>query len=242
MPALLRAFFCLFDRLLQLGKTPFRINTPERNVSRLKRNLVVLLAGSLLLLVGEFVLLYPTRWERLSVASAWLCMALLVAVLVIGPLQRRDGRPPALNIYLRRDLGCWAALLGWLHFVAGNVVAMNALYVGTFVRGVAAPPGPAIREILFSGGAILGLIVAVLFLLLLAISSDRAIRLLGLARWKKLQWSAHLVLWLTILHGIAYQVLEARYLPMLGLLAASAVVLRYRLMAPSKDRASAAGL
>lgn len=211
-------------------------------MSRLNRNLIVLLAGSLLLFAGEWVLPYPTRWERLSVASAWLCLVLLVAVLSIGPLQRKSGRQTPLNIYLRRDLGCWAALLGWLHFGTGNVVAMNAVYVGTFVRGVAPPPGPAIREILFSGGAILGLIVAVLFLLLLAISSDRAIRLLGIARWKKLQWSAHLVLWLTILHGIAYQVLEARYVPMLGLLVASAVVLRYRLTAPAKDRASAAGM
>jgi DMSO/TMAO reductase YedYZ heme-binding membrane subunit len=202
-------------------------------VTRLQRNLGLLLANALLLLLCAFALPYPTGWERISVASAWLCMALLSAVLLIAPLQRRKGRLPPFNIYLRRDLGCWAAVQGLLHFVAGNVVAMNPVYVGTFVRGNPAPPGAMLREILFSGGAILGLIIAVLFLLLLAISSDRAVRWLGPVRWKKLQWSAHLVMWLTVIHGISYQVLEARYIPLLLLLLVSAVVIYYRWRAPA---------
>jgi DMSO/TMAO reductase YedYZ heme-binding membrane subunit len=204
-------------------------------VPRLKRNLGLLLGNLLLLLSGALVLPYPALWERISVASAWLCMLLLTAVLLIAPLQRLQGLQPPLNIYLRRDLGCWAALQGLLHFVAGNVVAMNPVYVGTFVRGNAAPPGPILREVLFSGGAILGTVIAILFLLLLAISSDRAVRWLGLVRWKKLQWSAHLVMWLTVIHGIAYQVLEARFIPLLLLLLMSAIVLIIRSRAVAKQ-------
>lgn len=195
---------------------------------RLKRNVGLLLGNLLLLLSGALALPYPTPWERVSVASAWLCMLLLVAALLMAPLQRLQGRHPPLNIYLRRDLGCWAAAQGLLHFVAGNVVAMNPVYVGTFVRGNGAFPGPMSREVLFSAGAILGLVIAVLFLLLLAISSDRALRWLGPVRWKKLQGSAHIVMWLTVIHGIAYQVLEARYLPLLLLLLTSATVLTIR--------------
>lgn len=195
---------------------------------RVKRNLWLLLGNGLLLLSGALALPYATLWERVSVASAWLCMLLLAAVLLIGPLQKLQGRQPPLNIYLRRDLGCWAAMQGLLHFVAGNVVAMNPVYVGTFVRGNASAPGPMLRDVLFSGGAILGTVIAILFLLLLAISSDRAVRWLGPPRWKKLQGSAQLVLWLTVLHGIAYQLLEARYIPLLVLLLVSATVLTIR--------------
>jgi sulfoxide reductase heme-binding subunit YedZ len=184
-----------------------------------------LAAGALLLWLGEVLLPYPARWERISVASAWLCMGLMCAALLIAPLQRLRGRQPSLNIYVRRDLGCWAALHGLLHFVAGNVVAMDPVYVGQFVRGNPAPPPAPVREVLFSGGAILGLVIAAVFLLLLAISSDRAVRWLGPARWKKLQWSAHIALWLSVIHGIAFQVLEARYLPLLLLLLASGVVI-----------------
>jgi len=197
-------------------------------VPRLKRNIGLLLVNLLLLLGGLLVLPYPAVWERASVASAWLCMLLLSAVLLLAPLQRLQGRQPPLNIYLRRDLGCWAAIQGLLHFVAGNVVAMNPVYVGTFVRGNTAAPGPMLREVLFSGGAILGMVIAILFLLLLAISSDRAIRWLGPARWKKLQGSAQLLMWLTVIHGIAYQVLEARFIPLLVLLLTSIIVLTIR--------------
>jgi DMSO/TMAO reductase YedYZ heme-binding membrane subunit len=71
-------------------------------------------------------------------------------------------------------------------------------------------------------------VIAILFLLLLAISSDRAVRWLGPQRWKKLQGSAQLVMWLTVIHGIAYQLLEARYIPLLVLLLVSATVLTIR--------------
>lgn len=194
-------------------------------MSRSHRNLYLFIASLLLLWLGDVVLPYPVRWERLSVATAWLCMVLMCTALLIAPLQRLRGRQPPLNIYLRRDLGCWAALHGLLHFVAGNVVAMSPVYVSSFVRNNPAPPSTTLREILFSGGAILGLVIAIVFLLLLVISSDRALRWLGPVRWKKLQWSAHLALWFTVFHGIAFQLLEARYLPLVLLLFVSGVVI-----------------
>ena len=151
-------------------------------------------------------------------------MAFLCGALLIGPILRMQGRPSQLNIYLRRDVGIWGALTGLLHFVAGNVVAMNQSYVGIFVQGATRPPDVGVREQLFSGGAILGTAVAILFLLLLAISSDLALRRLGPKLWKRLQRSAHVAVWFTVAHGIAFQLLESRYAA-LTMLTAMGVVL-----------------
>jgi sulfoxide reductase heme-binding subunit YedZ len=183
------------------------------------------------LLVAALYLPYTSIWERISVASAWICMALLCAALMIGPIYRIGGRLRQANIYIRRDIGVWAGLTGLLHFVAGNVVAMNPIYVGAFVQGAVTPPGVPVREQLFSAGAILGTLIAILLLLLLAISSDWAIRRLGSKLWKRLQRSAHFALWLTIAHGLAYQILESRYLAMLVLVFMGAVLLGIQLRA-----------
>ena len=185
----------------------------------------------------SLLLPYENAWERVSIGSAWLCMAFLVAALSIGPLLIKQGKSPQLNIHLRRDIGIWSALTGLQHFVAGNVVAMSQDYIGLYVR-IAEQPGEAVREQMFSVGSILGTLVALLFLLLLCLSSDRAMRLLGVKWWKRLQLSAHGVLWLTVAHGIAFQLLEARYaaLFVLLMLAVVALILRKR---PKTGSASA---
>jgi sulfoxide reductase heme-binding subunit YedZ len=177
----------------------------------------LLLAASLVVLaVGAWRAPYPEVWERISVVSAWLCLGLLAWALLIGPLQCIQGVKPPFNIYLRRDVGIWAALHGLLHFYAGNVVAMNSVYVAAFVQTPTPELGIAIRDLLFSYGATVGMVIAILFLLLLAISSDRALRWLGPKKWKWLQRSAHVSLWLTVTHGIAYQLLEMRIWPLVA--------------------------
>ena len=158
-------------------------------------------------------------------------MAFLCSALLVGPVYRIEGRAPQLNIYLRRDLGIWGAVTGLLHFVAGNVVAMNPLYIGSFVRGATFPPDAAFREPLFSGGAILGLLIAIIFLVLLAISSDWALRGLGAKTWKRLQRLAYIAMWLTVAHGIAFQILEARFLPLLILVVMSVALFAVRFRA-----------
>lgn len=200
------------------------------HVNRLRRHLYLALVTTWLL-VAALYLPYASLWERISVASAWICMAFLCGALLIGPVYRMEGRTPQLNIYLRRDLGIWGAVTGLLHFVAGNVVAMNQLYIGSFVRGATYPPDVAVREPLFSGGAILGLLIAIIFLVLLAISSDWALRGLGAKRWKRLQRSASIAMWLTVAHGIAFQILEARYFPLLILVLMSVALFAVRLRA-----------
>jgi DMSO/TMAO reductase YedYZ heme-binding membrane subunit len=199
-------------------------------LTRPVRHLLFLAGNTLALGLCVLVLPYTAIWERLSVGSAWLCMFLLSSALLTGPVRRAANRPAPANIYLRRDLGAWAAFQAFLHFYAGTVVSMNQTYIQAFVNVDASPFSVELRDRMFGWGASIGLVVAIIFLLLLAISSDRAIRWLGAARWKKIQKSAHAVLWLTVLHGFAFQLLEARYgaLVLLALLTVTVFVLQLR--------------
>ncbi len=191
------------------------------------RNHLVLASGSVaLLVIARYLLPYATLAERLSVATAWLCLLLLAAVLLFSPLYLAGQRSQARNYYLRRDIGIWSALHGLAHFYFGNVVAMNSAYLEAFVTGIAVPPGEGVRDQLFSWGSIAGSLVAILYLVLLVLSSDWSIRRLGLQRWKRTQKSAIAVLWLTLAHGVAFQILESRYLVLsLMLLVGVAVIL-----------------
>jgi sulfoxide reductase heme-binding subunit YedZ len=58
-----------------------------------------------------------------------------------------------------------------------------------------------------------GLVAALLFLLLIAISNDPSVRSLGIRRWKSLQRWTYIAFGLTVAHGIAYQLVEKRHLP-----------------------------
>jgi len=177
------------------------------------RNHLIIGGGSILLAVAVSLLLpYETVTERISVITAWLCLGLLAAALLFGPLYLVGRQSQAANHYLRRDIGIWTALQGLAHFYFGNLVAMNDGYMNAFVRSIDAAPSAAVREQLFGWGSVFGLLVGVLFIVLLVISSDWSLRLLGVKRWKRTQKIAVVALWLTLAHGIAFQVLEARYL------------------------------
>jgi len=148
--------------------------------------------------------------DRLSIVSAYVCLALLAVALLIGPLNvLRKGRL-ASNSYVRRDTGIWAALNGLLHFYLANVLSMNYEYLALFVDNAALPPTAAIRNSLYSLGTIFGYIIAVLFIVLLLLSSDWMLRKLGLKWWKRIQRLSYLGFALTALHSFAFQVIETR--------------------------------
>ncbi len=158
--------------------------------------------------------------DRVSIVSAYLCTLLFCVVLLIGPITVITGGRLTLNQLLRRDLGIWTAVTGILHLALGTELSMNVAYLETFVEGVVSPPAPAIRQALFTWGTIGGFIVGLLFLLLLALSNNAAIRLLGASWWKRLQRSSYLAFVLTAIHGFAFQILESRSLIWIGVLAA----------------------
>jgi sulfoxide reductase heme-binding subunit YedZ len=148
--------------------------------------------------------------DRLSIVSAYLCLVLLGAALLIGPMHAfRKGRPLA-NSYIRRDIGIWAALSGLMHFYLANVLAMNYEYLGIYVENAPVPPSAEIRRELYSWGVILGYVIAVLFIVLLALSNDWIVQKVGLKWWKRIQRVSYLGFLFTSAHAFAFQALESR--------------------------------
>lgn len=170
-----------------------------------------LLAAASGVITGAAALAGPAAGavDRASVATAWLCVALYCGVLSIGPRRVLAGKAVALNQLPRRDLGIWTAIVALAHFVLGNVEAMNQPYVQAVIASPA-PPSAEIRNALFNWGASLGTLLALVFLILLLLSSNAALRWLGNRWWKRLQRLSYFGFALTVLHGLMFQVLEER--------------------------------
>lgn len=179
-------------------------------MTRTRRHLM--LAAGVTAISGIAMALAPAGREldQLSFVTAWLCLLLFAATLLIGPLHvRRTGRLPG-NHLVRRDLGIWCVITGMVHFFLAFKVSMNLEYMDLYVRGAEGWPAPAVRELMYRWAVLGSLLIAVLFLLLLALSNNLAIRLLGNRWWKRLQRASYPAFALTVGHSIAFQILEAR--------------------------------
>jgi sulfoxide reductase heme-binding subunit YedZ len=159
-------------------------------------------------------------WVRvITLETGYASLVLLAATLSIGPLQlamRRRRNP--VNIYLRRDIGIWAALTGLVHVVAGFQVHFG----GDVLRYFLDAGGKPLMSV-FAAGNWLGLGAALLLTVLLAISNDRALRLLRGPIWKTLQRSNYVVVTLTVFHTVAYQFVRDASLAASAVLAALVV-------------------
>lgn len=177
---------------------------------RVKRHIALATATGICFVVAALRGSAAGSTDRLSIVSAYICLALLCWALSVGPMRAVTTGRPIINAYLRRDLGIWAALTGLVHFVLANLLSMNDGYLDTYVNFASFPPSAEIRSQLYNMGTIAGFVVAVLFLLLLALSSDRMIRVVGIRWWKRLQRASYLTFIFTSAHAFAFQILEAR--------------------------------
>lgn len=153
--------------------------------------------------------------RQLTIATAWIALGLLGFTLLIGPWQvlRRQANPVSSD--LRRDCGIWSALIGALHVALGLALRLdeagydwNALIQSTLQLGSDCPVQPCSQLNALGLLALLaGMIALIIQLVLLATSNDRALRRLGVVRWKRLQRLSyplcflalcHATLWLTI--------------------------------------------
>jgi DMSO/TMAO reductase YedYZ heme-binding membrane subunit len=163
--------------------------------------------------------------DRLSIVTAYLCFGLLSFVLLIGPANViRTGRILG-NHYARRDAGIWAAIMGLAHFVLANMLSMNYAYLDRFVNFPELSPTAAIRDQLYSWGTILGFLVAVLFIMLLGLSSDWALRKIGMTWWKRLQRASYAAFLFTSIHAVAFQVIESRSLVWVGVILVVSIII-----------------
>lgn len=173
------------------------------------------------LTVGLFYAL-PSRDPtfRLSMASAYAGLALLSASLVVGPWHVLRNRPNPVSTDLRRDIGIWAGLLGLVHMVVGLQVHMQGKFWLYFFYNSDQPHFLPLRHDAFGFANFAGLGSTLVLMVLLGLSNDRSLRALGTRPWKALQRWNYAGFALVVAHSVAYQLIEKRELPFVGLFSA----------------------
>ena len=143
--------------------------------------------------------------SRLSIATAYAALFLASAAMLVGPWNVLHGRRNPVSFDLRRDLGIWAGIMALLHTGIGINVHLRGRPWLYFIN-----EQHHVRHDLFGIGNDTGLVAALLFLLLLAISNDFSLRRLGTKTWKSLQRWTYGAMALTLMHAVAYQFVEKR--------------------------------
>ena len=136
-------------------------------------------------------------WKAVGDAA----LVLLFAALALGPAARLS-RAVAPLLRWRRYVGVWAGLAGTLH---GLLVIhgwarwsvrrfLGYEFIPQFGREARLEPG-------FGLANLMGLVAVAWLLVLVATSSDRAVRALGPRGWKWVQGGANVVFYLVVLHS-----------------------------------------
>lgn len=216
-------FAVIYCAYLLLSQRVNYIRLAERPVDeRARRHFILLLlvAGSLSVVIfaGDLT----TITDRVSFLSAYQFSIFLAAALLIGPVRTiRTGRT-ALNDYLRRDIGIWTGVVGFLHVYAGTRESMTPTYLASYVASANDVFEVMLREQFFFWGTIIGFVILLVLLLLITLSNDRSQRKIGKRWWKRLQRCSYLIAALTVAHALAFQYLESRdvaFVVFLGLIA-----------------------
>lgn len=165
-----------------------------------RHSIVVVLAASLLL---AFWASRP-EWSpemRLWRAVGDAAVVLLLASLAIGPLARLCG-PAGRLVAWRRQIGIWAAVLagahallvldGWAQWSVRRLLGYE--FIPQLGREARMEPG-------FGLANLVGLVALAWLLILLATSSDRALRFLGPAAWRWVHHGSYVTFYLVLLHS-----------------------------------------
>ena len=146
----------------------------------------------------------------LSMATAYSSLVLLALSLMVGPWNKMRGRPNPVSSYLRRDIGIWAGLLGVVHVIFGLQVHFTGKMWLYFLPSPDGAYNFPLRIDPFGLTNYAGLGATLILVLLLALSSNAALRSLGARKWKSLQRWNYLGAVLVVAHGAVYQILEKR--------------------------------
>ncbi|HVT39908.1 MAG TPA: hypothetical protein VHE78_12735 [Gemmatimonadaceae bacterium] len=162
--------------------------------------------------------------QRVSTATAYVSLGCVALSLILGPLNLLRGRANPVSSDLRRDLGIWGGVIGLVHVGVGLTVHFRGKMHLYFFPPPEAHTFLPFRADPFGAANHLGLISGVVLLLLLLVSNDRSLRLLGAAQWKAWQQLNYVAAATMFVHGALYQVLEHRQLGFVALFAAVAAV------------------
>ncbi|GAA1223864.1 hypothetical protein GCM10009655_23620 [Rhodoglobus aureus] len=149
---------------------------------------------------------WSTRMEWTADMRLWraigdAAIVLLFAALALGPAAKLSARAGN-GLSWRRPLGIWAALAalthtvliidGWAQWSIQRFLGFE--YVPQLGREARLEPG-------FGLANLIGLVAVIWMAVLLATSSDRAVRYLGPAGWKWVQSGVYIVFYLSVLHS-----------------------------------------
>lgn len=154
-----------------------------------------------------FMRQFPHRdWvSRVSLGTAYPALLFTAAAMLAGPINVLLRKPNPISFDLRRDLGVWAGIASLVHAAFGLNVHLRGRMWLYFVNAQ-----HRLRHDAFGFGNYTGLIAAIVFALLLALSNDVSLRKLGSHRWKFLQRSVYAAIALTAAHAVLYQGIEKR--------------------------------
>lgn len=144
---------------------------------------------------------------RFSVSAADTSVALLAATLLFGPIRVLRGGRPSIHRPWRRVLGIWAGIMALLHL--STAVFVHVRWQNVWANWVEISPP---RLVGGDRGLAnwLGLIQVVLVIMLLWLSRDAAVRMLGGRKWKWLQRSTYILVALVAAHALLYHRVEER--------------------------------
>lgn len=148
--------------------------------------------------------------QGISISTAYVSLLYFAGALLIGPIYLLLSRKMPISIYLRRDLGIWSGILAIIHTITGLQVHLKGKFLYYFIFPEDKPHIIPLRHDLFGLTNYLGLACTLLMVILLALSNNRSIRLLGAAKWKKWQRSTYYLAAAIPIHGLVYQILEKR--------------------------------
>jgi len=144
-----------------------------------------------------------SRRQHASVALAYTSLGALLVTLSIGPLNVVRGRRNPLSIDVRRDAGLASAVTATAHTVISLTIHFDG-DIASYFFFTGAVALRSVRRDAFGVGSWTGAAAAVILLVLAAISSDAAVRLLGRRRWKRVQRLNYALVVAAIAHTAAF--------------------------------------
>ena len=172
----------------------------------LRHHLPLLIASCVGIAALYFTRDYKDVLSRASFATAYPAMVLLVATLLVGPLNWIRKKPNPVSSDLRRDLGIWAGILAVVHSAVGQCVHLRGRPWLYYVYGPTEHHHDfALRHDAFGFANYTGAVSAILVITLLATSNDYSLRTLGTCEWKKVQRWNYAVFALAGVHALLYQ-------------------------------------
>jgi sulfoxide reductase heme-binding subunit YedZ len=145
--------------------------------------------------------------SRISIGTSYSALILTGLALMLGPWNVLRRRLNPVSFDLRRDVGIWAGIAAVVHTGVELNVHLRGRPWHYFVNKHHLQLG------MFGLGNYTGLVAALLFAMLLAISNDLSLRRLGAMKWKSLQRWTYVAVALTAGHAVAYQNVEKHTLP-----------------------------